>query len=60
MKTLARWYDFTPVFNSDSIRHIRLSGRLNRHDDIRILLQSYEMTTGIKFRIEGRTIFITQ
>lgn len=60
MNTLARWYDFTPVFNSDSIRHIRLSGRLNRHDDIRILLQSYEMTTGIKFRIKGRTIFITQ
>ena len=60
MKTLARWYDFTPVFTSDSIRHIRFSGRLNRHDDIRILLQSYETATGIKFRIEERTIFITQ
>lgn len=60
MNTLARWYDFTPVFTSDNIRHIRLSGRLNRHDDIRILLQSYEMTAGIKFRIEGRTIFISQ
>lgn len=60
MNILARWYDFTPVFASDSIRHIRLSGRLNRHDDIRILLQSYEHTTGIKFRVEGKDIFISQ
>ncbi len=60
MNTLARWYDFNPIFTSDSIRHIRLSGRLNRYDDIRILLQSYEYTTDIKFRIEGKDIFITQ
>ena len=60
MNTLSRWYDFTPVFQSDEIRHIRLSGRLNRQEDIRILLQSYEASTGIKFRINQKEIIITQ
>ena len=59
MTTLARWYDFTPVFRSDEARRIRLSGRLNRHEDIRVLLRSYEATTGLTFRIEGRNIVIT-
>lgn len=59
MTTLARWYDFTPVFHSDEARRIRLSGRLNRHEDIRVLLRSYEATTGLTFRIEGRNIVIT-
>lgn len=60
MNTLSRWYDFTPVFQSDEIRHIRLSGRLNRHEDVRILLQSYEASTGIKFRVNQKEIIITQ
>lgn len=60
MTTLSRWYAFTPVFKSDAARHIKLSGRLNRHEDIRILLESYEATTDIKFQIEGKNIIITQ
>lgn len=61
MKTLSRWYNFTPVFQSEDIRHIRLSGRLNRHEDVRILLQSYETSTGIKFQINNRKeIIITK
>lgn len=60
MNTLSRWYDFTPVFQSDEIRHIRLSGRLNRHEDVHILLQSYEASTGIKFKVNQKEIIITQ
>lgn len=60
MTVLSRWYDFTPVFKSDAARRIKLSGRLNRHEDIRVLLQSYEATTDIKFQIDERNIIITQ
>ncbi len=60
MTTLARWYDFTPVFTSDAIRHIRLSGRLYRYDDIRILLDSYEKTSGLKFKLQGKQIIISE
>lgn len=60
MKILARWYDFTPVFSSDDIRNIRLSGRLYRYDDIRTLLDSYELTTGIHFSIDQKNIIISK
>lgn len=60
MTTLARWYDFTVAFESDDIRHIRLSGQLYRHEDIRILLDSYEQITGLTFKINERHITITK
>lgn len=60
MTSLSRWYNFTPVFTSDDIRNIRLSGRLYRHEDVRILLHSYEQTTGINFHIDGKKIIITK
>lgn len=60
MTTLSRWYNFKVSFASDDIRHIRLSGQLYRHEDIRILLNSYERTTGLRFEIEDRHILITK
>lgn len=60
MKSLSRWYDFTPIFQSDDIRKIRLSGRLYRHEDIRKLLDNYEITTGINFSIEQNNIIISK
>lgn len=60
MTNLSRWYNFKVSFASDDIRHIRLSGRLYRHEDIRVLLDSYETTTGLQFEIKDRTILITK
>lgn len=59
MTTLSRWYDFHPVFADDSLRGIRLSGRLYRGDDIRVLLDSYERAAGIRFVIRGENILVT-
>lgn len=59
LTTLSRWYDFHPVFADDSLRGIRLSGRLYRGDDIRVLLDSYERAAGIRFVIRGENILVT-
>lgn len=59
LTTLSRWYDFHPVFADDSLRGIRLSGRLYRGDDIRVLLNSYERAAGIRFVIRGENILVT-
>ena len=59
LTTLSRWYDFHPVFADDSLRDIRLSGRLYRGDDIRVLLDSYERAAGIRFVIRGENILVT-
>ena len=60
MTTLSRWYDFNISFESEEVKHIRLSGRLNRYQDIRVLLNTYEEVAGIKFRIEGKNIQISR
>lgn len=59
LTTLSRWYDFHPVFADDSLRGIRLSGRLYRGDDIRVLLDSYERAAGIRFVIRDENILVT-
>ncbi|MBS7199074.1 MAG: DUF4974 domain-containing protein [Bacteroidales bacterium] len=60
MTTLSRWYDFDITFESEDIKGIRLSGRLNRYQDIRVLLNTYEEVANIKFKIEGRHITISR
>ncbi len=59
MKTLSRWYGFNTVFVHDNLRDIKLSGRLYRYEDIRMLLDSYEQTANVKFYIKGQNIIIT-
>lgn len=59
MTTLSRWYNFHTVFADDGLRDIRLSGRLHRGDDIRVLLNSYERATGLRFVMHGETIIVT-
>ena len=59
MSTLARWYDFDIVFAVEEARTMRLSGRLNRYDDIRVLLRTYEEVAGVHFGIRGREIVVS-
>ena len=60
MKTLSRWYDMDFTFQSEDLKHIRFSGRLNRYQDIRVLLRTYEQAAGIRFDIQGRNIVISR
>ncbi|GGJ72831.1 MULTISPECIES: FecR family protein [Butyricimonas] len=60
MDTLSRWYDFDISFETEDIKNIRLSGRLNRYQDIRVLLNTYEEVANIKFKIEGKSITISR
>ncbi len=60
MTTLSRWYDMNVTFLSEDIKNIRLSGRLNRYQDVRILLETYEETADIRFCIEGKNIVISK
>lgn len=59
MTTLARWYDLDVTFTDPALRNIRLSGRLNRYQDVRILLHTYEETADIRFHVDGRNIVVS-
>ena len=60
MTILSRWYGFHVKFIDEEVRSIRLSGRLNRYDDIRVLLNSYEKVANIRFNIQGREITVSK
>lgn len=59
MATLARWYDFTPVFKDPKLKKLRFSGRLDRGEEINQLLDAYENVEDVEFRVHGKTIEIT-
>ena len=60
METLSRWYDLDCVFASEDLKQVRLSGRLNRYQNIQVLLKTYEGIAGLRFEIEGRQVFISR
>lgn len=60
MTTLSRWYDVQIVFESEDIKNLTLSGRLNRDQDIRTLLDAYKEIADIDFRIKDNTIRISR
>lgn len=60
METLSRWYNLDCMFASEDLKQVHLSGRLNRYQDIRVLLKTYEEIAGLRFRIEGRQVFISR
>ncbi|MFR7877349.1 MAG: DUF4974 domain-containing protein [Butyricimonas paravirosa] len=59
METLWRWYNLDCMFASE-IGNRYLSGRLNRYQDIRVLLKTYEEIAGLRFKIEGRQVFVSR
>ncbi len=48
------------MFASEDLKQVHLSGRLNRYQDIQVLLKTYEEIAGLRFRIEGRQVFISR
>ncbi len=58
MTILGRWYDVDVVFHDESIKDKVLSGRLERSENLGVLLEIYESSTDIHFEIDGRNVNI--
>ena len=56
MRQIARWYDAEVVFNGDPELHF--TGQITRRDDVSRVLQMLELTGEVRFRIEGRRIYV--
>ena len=59
METLSLWYDMDIVFESKALSGLRFTGSVGRYEDIHILLDAIEATAAVKFRINGRSIKVT-
>jgi ferric-dicitrate binding protein FerR (iron transport regulator) len=56
MRQIARWYDAEVVFEGHPELHF--TGQITRRDEVSRVLQMMEMTGEVRFRIEGRRIYV--
>lgn len=60
MEKLSRWYDVEVTFANDDVRALRFSGRVERNEDFRGVLNLLGRTLLVKFNVEGNKITITK
>ncbi|MDR1414983.1 MAG: DUF4974 domain-containing protein [Odoribacteraceae bacterium] len=59
METLSLWYDVEVIYENDAVKETRLTGDLERYDDVRKLLYFFEKTSsGLHFEIDGKKILV--
>ena len=58
MSTISIWYNLDIVYEHDESKQMLFSGQLKRFDNFRELLDNFEMTNTVKFKIEGKKITI--
>lgn len=59
MRQLSRWYD-ADVNYEGAVFEEKLSGIISRKEDVRVLLKSFEKAGGLKFKVDGRKIIVTE
>lgn len=57
MRKIARWYDVEIVY-ADPVHQIKIWGSLSRFKDISEVLQVIELTKLVKFKVEGRRVYV--
>lgn len=60
MQKVERWYDVEVIFGKSELKELRFYGDIKRYADIRELLAYLAQTSRIQFKIENRTIIITE
>jgi len=57
LETLGRWYAIDVSFNKD-VKDLKFTGTLSKYEQIEKILQVIELTEAVKFKIEGRRVFV--
>lgn len=58
MRIVSRWYNVNVVFEDAVSKQVSFSGNMRRYDDFSQVVGMLEMTGGLEFKIEGKTIYI--
>lgn len=58
MRIVSRWYNVHVVFEDNVSKQVSFSGNIRRYDDFSQVVGMLEMTGGLEFKIEGKTIYI--
>jgi transmembrane sensor len=57
-RKLSRWYNVDFVFNDNTLKNIRFTGRLKRYDDMTVLLNMISSTSRITFTADGLRLIV--
>ena len=57
-RKLYRWYNVDIVFNDNTLKNIRFTGRLRRYDDMTVLLNMISSTSRVTFTREGSRLIV--
>lgn len=58
MEDLSRWYDVPIVYESEDLKYITFTGEIKRYKNFREVMQIFELTKRIRFRMKGNNIHI--
>lgn len=58
MEKLGRMYDVDVVYNNDAVRSLRFDINMPRYENISSLFYYFEKISDVRFRIDGRTVYI--
>ena len=58
MEDLSRWYDVPVVYESDDLKQITFTGEIKRYENFGEVVQIFELTKRIRFRMKGDDIHI--
>lgn len=60
MKILARWYDVDILFESPELKQLKMSGTLDKYEEIGPLLKLFEAGQKVRFDVGEKTIVVRQ
>lgn len=58
MRKIARWYDMEVIYDSSTPQHIESWGLISRDKKLSVVLKSIENSGQVKFRIEGKKLYV--
>lgn len=58
MEKIALWYDCRVVFADEALKDMLMSGNMRRYESVERFLYYLKITTGARYEIKDRTIFI--
>jgi transmembrane sensor len=57
-RKLYRWYNVDIIFNNNTLKNIRFTGRLRRYDDMTVLLNMISSTSRVTFTRDGLRLIV--
>lgn len=57
---IGRWYDVDFCFEEENLKEIAVTGKLKRFENLSVILEMLEKTTGVKFILAGRLVTVSK